>query len=92
MLESVRIADRNHELSRAERTRVAKLHGLEIRRSDAHHRDIRVGILADQIGRALPPIGKRHRDVVRVLDDVAVGEEEAVVCEDEARAGAGLSA
>jgi hypothetical protein len=92
MLESVGVADCDHELTRAKAARVAELHGAEIRGRDSDHRDVGVRILTDQIGGALAAIRQGDRDVVGVLDDVAVGEDQAVGSEHESRPGASLRA
>ena len=59
---------------------------------DADDGDVGIAVLADEVGGALAAVGQRDVDRGRAVDDVAVGEDEAVGREDEARAAARLRA
>jgi hypothetical protein len=54
-------------------------------------RDVGVPVLADEVGLALAAIRQCHVDAGRILDDVAVGEDEPVGGKDEPRSGTCLS-
>ncbi len=53
----------------------------------AQEREVGVGVLADRRRGDRVVVGERHPDLGRRLDDVRVGEDQAVVVEHEARAG-----
>ena len=64
----------------------------ESRRGRPDDREIRIRILADELGRERSPVGERDVDALRVVHDVAVGENQAVRRDDKARALAAVSA
>src|SRR6267142_1090575 len=70
VLKSERVADRNRDLSNAQRTRRSKHHGGEIVCADTNHSEIRVGIVADQLRIELPAIRERHADLAGPAYDV----------------------
>src|SRR6266849_9276442 len=55
---------------------------------DAEHRKVGIRIVADEIGTAGRTVEENDRDPPGALDDVAVGDDEAVGREQEARSGA----
>jgi hypothetical protein len=90
VLEAIGIADRDHQLAGAQGLRLPEGHGGQIGSGDLQHCHVGIRILTDQIGGSLPAVRQHHLDVRRLLDHVAVGENQPVGGEDESRAGAGL--
>src|SRR2546421_500863 len=56
--------------------------------ADADHRDVGVGIVADQVRVEARTVGDAHLDSARAVHHVAVGEDEAVGRKHESRAAA----
>jgi hypothetical protein len=54
-------------------------------RPDANHRKVGIRIVADDVALERLPIGKMHRQAAAVVDDVTVGEDQAVRREHEPR-------
>ena len=92
VLEPVGIADRDHELPARSGCESPKVHRGEAGRADSQHRQVGVGIVADQVGPPRAAVGQRHVDLGRALDDMAVGEDQAVGGKHEPGAGARLRA
>ena len=92
VLEAIRVADRNRQLTWFERLRIAELDRGEIGRRDTDHGDVGVAVLADEIGGALTAVGERDVDRGRAVNDVAVREDEPVAREDKPGAAARLGA
>jgi hypothetical protein len=87
-LEAERVADRDRELPDHEPARVAELDRLYDRLREADHREVGRRVVAHELARdRLAVVGDR-RELARAVHDVAVGEDEAVGREDEARARA----
>ena len=63
-------------------------HGHKIGCVDADHGQVGIGIVAYQIGAGSPAVGERDVDMRCAMDDVAVGQNETVGREDEARSAA----
>ena len=84
--EPERVADRNHELPHLNRLRIAEPQRGESRRRCSDNGEVGVRILADELGRQLPPVGERHVNRFCLVNDVAVGENQAVRRDDKARA------
>ena len=59
-----------------------------MRAVDSQNGDVGIRIVAYEIGAVLPAVDERHRDGLRLADDVAVCEDEAVWREDETRSAA----
>ena len=87
-LETVGVADGHRDLAGADRLRIAQLGRGEIRSVDAHDREVRMRVVADNRGSDPPAIAQRDLDLARATNDVAIGQREAIGREDEARAAA----
>src|SRR5262249_55603198 len=93
VLKTVWITDGNCQLAYAQFLRIAKRSGGKrstVSVGDIHtnHRQIGSRIVADNVCGRRPAIGKRYLDSRRVVDDVAVGEHQAVRCEHKSGASA----
>ena len=75
--ERVRVPERRH--------RQRMLVGLE-----AHHRQVRLGVGAEDLAAVLALVREPDDDLIRSLDDVKVGEHEAALVEDDPGAEPGL--
>ena len=78
MMEAVRIPYRYHDLTDAKPTRVAKPGPRQRCPGHTDDREVCVGVSADEYRRRRPPIGKRYAQRSPALDDVTVGEREAI--------------
>ncbi len=58
-------------------------------RRDFDDGQVGVGVVADNSRGVLRRVGKGHADAIGAVDDVGIGEDEAVRREDETAAGAG---
>ena len=56
---------------------------------EADDREIRLGIGAEDLTAVFPLVGEADRDLVGALDDMEVGEDEAALVDDDARAQPG---
>jgi hypothetical protein len=90
VLETVRIANRDHQLPRPQGLRLAERDGGQVGRGDLENGHVRVWILPDQVGPVLAAVWQQHVNLGRVLDHVAVGQDQAVGSEDESGTRAGL--
>jgi len=88
VLEAIRIADRDRKLPDAHRARGTQRHRRQPRGADADHRDVGVRVLADEIRVVGVPVGKARADGARAVHHVAIGEQQPVGREREARAAA----
>ena len=89
MAELVGIADGDDEVAHRQLLRVAERQRGEIVGVDLQQSDVGLRIAAHQLGGELAAILERHRDLVRVVDDVVVGDDVALVgVNDDASAGA----
>ena len=79
------IADRDRELPYFQPGGVSELNRCQVRRIDVQDGKIGVRILADELCRIASPIGKRHANQIGAMDDVAVGQDEAIGRKDEPR-------
>ena len=81
------IADGDGPLADPERVRIAEggdrqlVVGLE-----ADHRQVRLGVGAEDLAAVFSLVGEPHGDLVGALDDVEVGEDEAALVDDDAGA------
>ena len=83
VLEPVRVADGDHQLTHADRRRVAERRRHQIVAGDPHHREVGLRVGAYQVRLELPPVRQRGGQRLGVGHHVAVGEDEAVGREDE---------
>ena len=83
-----RVAHGDGQLADLERGRVAQLGGRQAGRVDLDEREVGVGVDAGDRAVEGPAVGEHDADLVGVLDDVMVGQDEAVGVDDDARAGA----
>ena len=90
-LEAERVADGDDELPDAQARESPSRAGDEVGRVDAHDREVGVRIVADELCREVAPVGQRDAERVGAVDDVAVGQDEAVAREEEAGARAGVA-
>ncbi len=91
--EAERIAHRDRDLPDSQLAGFAQF---DVRqrfgRADAQHREVAVGIVADEIGVELRAVRERHADLRRAVHDVAIRQQITVGREDETRAGAAVRA
>jgi len=87
-LESVRIADRDGELSDANALGFAKAYGLQLRRKNPDHGQVSVGIIAGQMRVGPTPIRERDLDFIRTVNHVTVGQNKPVRGDYEPRSAA----
>src|SRR5581483_2725327 len=91
-LEAEGVADRDDPFADLELVRIAELrHGKVGPDVDLDDRDLGLGVFADDLGFVLPPGLQLHHDLRAVVDHMIVGEDRAVVIDDEARAQALLA-
>jgi len=86
LLESERRAYRQHPFADRQGLGVAEHHMRQAARLDADQRDVAARIGANDGSVILALVGQTHHDAFGLLDDVGVGENVAVVADDEARA------
>src|SRR5205823_7905796 len=72
------IADREDPITDARRLVIAEGDRREIPAVDLDDGNVSRGITADDLGVELTAIGENHRHLVRIGDDVIVGEDQAV--------------
>src|SRR3954467_7947315 len=77
-MKTIRVSNRNYELAGAERARVAERDRHEIWCGDPDDGDVRIWILADDIGHAVAAVRKRNLHFRASLDHVAVGQNESI--------------
>ena len=87
-MKTKRVSDRNDDLADTQTLRIRQAHVRKVRRIDSNHSEIRIGIIAGQLRRILAPVRQAHRNLIRVVNDVAVGQNEAVRGDDETGATA----
>jgi hypothetical protein len=82
------VADREHVVADAHVIRVAQRDGLEVARSlvEAHDRDVRGGVAAEDARAQLAVVRELDDDLVGAGHDVVVREDDAALVDDEARA------
>jgi hypothetical protein len=88
-LEAIGIPDGDNELSDPQRLRIAPGNRDQVWRGDAKYREIGFRIIPHAIGLVLLAIRKRDPDLPGVMDDMAVGENEAIRRKYKTRARAG---
>jgi hypothetical protein len=76
-------SDRDHPFAHAKLRGVADLHDGKAGRLDLEHRDVAAHVGADDFRLELALVGEADRDLLRVLDHVRVGHDEAVLGDDE---------
>ena len=84
-----RIADRDDELSDAQRGGAAESRVREAAAGESQHRDIRFRVVADQRRRDFAAVGQRRAQLARAVGDVAVRQQIAVGRVEHAGADAG---
>ena len=87
-----RVAYGQDPLAHPGRAAVAERSGDEVLGVDLEHREVGVRIGPDDLGLELAPVEQAHGHLIGAIDDVVVGEDVAVLGDDEARAGALLEA
>jgi len=91
VLKTVRIADRDDDLAGTQGGRIPEMRPRQSGRAwaiDAKHGKVGIRIVADKIGAAGRAIEENDGYAARAFDDVAIGDNEAVGCEQEAGSGA----
>jgi len=89
MLQAEGVADGYDEIADLEARGIAERHLREPLGTHLEHGDVRVLVAADHLGLEVAPVLQRHGDLVRVLDDVCVGDDVALLgVDNDARAGA----
>jgi hypothetical protein len=83
VLEAEGRADGHDPFADAKLRGVADLHDRQARRLDLDHGDVAARVRADELRLELALVGKAHVDLFGVLDDVRVGDDEAVLGDDE---------
>jgi hypothetical protein len=84
VIERERRANGDHELAHARLVGIAQLGEGQPLGFDLDHGNVRLGINALHPGRVGFSVFELHGDLLRVLDDVRVGEDEAVLADDHA--------
>ncbi len=85
--EAERIADRDDVVADAQLARIAERHLDQRFVLHLQHREVGAFVRADDLRAQAAVVRERDRDLVRVLDDVVVGEDEALLrVDDHARA------
>ena len=85
--EAERVADRDYPFAEPQLVGIAELHGLErLLGLDPQHRQIDLGVLADQFGLDPRAVVEDDGDLVGVGDHVVVGDDDAGGVDDEAGA------
>ncbi len=89
-----RVADRDRPLADAQLVRIAQLRHRELALGlDLQHRQVGLGVAPRDLRLELPLVRQPHLDLAGVLDQVVVGEDDAGLVDDDARAlAAGLAA
>src|SRR6266850_1097266 len=87
VLEAVRIADRDRELSDPKAARRAEDYAGQRIRADADHRDVGIRIFTQEVGVAAESVGESCLDAPGPVHHVAVGEEQPVGRKRESGAG-----
>src|SRR5207248_11490957 len=72
------VADRYRHLPNAQAFGIGQTYMGELRCIDPHHREISVGIVADELRRTIAAIRDVHHDPGGMMDDMAVRQNEAV--------------
>src|SRR5690606_37804975 len=86
------IAESKHPITDLDVVRLRDPDGRQTLRIDLQYRDVGVGIAPDYLGLELPTVGERDPDRLRIFHDVVVGQDVAVLTDDEAGAAASLYA
>ncbi len=87
MIEAERIADRHHPLADSQVLGVAERRDRQVMlRVDLQQRDVALVVMADNLRNVVAPVLRGHRDFARTVDDVLVGQDVAVLGDDEATA------
>ena len=79
-----RVADRQHPLADARRVGIAEVDGRKTGGGDLDDRNVRQRVGPDGTSGELPVVEQPHGHAVRALDDVVIGEDIAVLRDDEA--------
>src|SRR6201987_1738322 len=82
------IADGEHHVADLERVGIGEFERRKtfVLRLDAQHREIRARILEHHLGFEFALVRKRYPDLIRSLDDVVVGDHEALGVDEDTRA------
>jgi hypothetical protein len=82
-----RVADGDDRLADHQVAAVAQGQGLERPVAlDLQHRQVGLRVAADQVRVELPPVGQLHLDLAGTVDNVVIGDEVAVLVDEEAAA------
>ncbi len=92
LTDAERIADRQHHVADVQRRRLVERHGGQGARTDAQHGDIGLGVAAHERAGVQRAVGELHADALGAVDEVQVGQHDAVRADDDARALAGVRA
>jgi hypothetical protein len=87
-LEPIRIAYRNGQLAHAKTLGIAQSHGTQLRSINPEHCQVGIRIVSHQVGIRPATIGQRDFESARAVDDMAVGQQEAVWGNDKTRSAA----
>ena len=87
-MEAVGIANGDGELADADLVGVAQARGAQLGSVNVDHRQVGIGIVADQMRIRAASVSQRDFNPGGAVDDVAVGQDEAVRREDEPGAAA----
>src|SRR5699024_5366686 len=84
------VADGYHIVAHIQIVRISQHHGGEAFRFDFQHRHVVGGVIAYQLGVIGLPFIHGNGDGIRIFHHVVVGEDVAVIGDDEAGAGGGV--
>jgi len=86
------VADGQHHVTGAQLVGVAQGDHRQILQLDAQHRQVRLRVGTHHLGARHPAVAQPHLDRLGSLDDMVVGEDEALVADDDPRTEARLQA
>ncbi|MNQ35738.1 hypothetical protein D3C85_492380 [compost metagenome] len=86
VLQAVGRADGQHPFAHLQLVDVARLHHRQVLRFDLDDGYVRLRIRAQHLGLVFAPVGHLHGHFLGVLDHVRVGQDDAVLADDEAGA------
>jgi len=86
--EAERIANGDGDLADGDFVRIGEPEMVQVGQVDTQDGEVGAGVIADDEGARLAAVGRLRDDLVRTVNDVAVGHDESVRRDEEARAGA----
>jgi hypothetical protein len=85
-LETVGVADRDHQLPNADGVGVAQTGRHQMRGVNAHDRHVGIGIITGEVGRLTVAVSQGGHELSRTMHDVAMSHNKAIGRKEKARA------